>query len=80
MPGPSLLITGAAGQSRVDPACCLTHDDLVRLVVATVGAPPDLRLGIFHGLSANRTQDLIERDLTHCWSDLSSRTSTERTV
>ena len=34
-------------------ATLLTHDDLVRLVVAAIEAPDDLRFGVFYGVSAN---------------------------
>lgn len=36
----------------------LTYDDMVRLVVASLEAPDDLRFGIFHGLSDNRFKRL----------------------
>ena len=32
----------------------LTHEDLIRLMIASLDAPADLRFGIFHGLSNNR--------------------------
>lgn len=32
----------------------LTFEDLTRLVKASIEAPPDLRFGIFHGVSNNR--------------------------
>jgi len=35
-------------------ATLLSHSDLVRLVEAALGAPPDLRYGIYYGVSANR--------------------------
>lgn len=34
----------------------LTHGDLVRLVVGSLEAPDDLRVGVFHGISNNRRQ------------------------
>lgn len=37
-----------------DFATLLTHDDLVRLVRCCLGAPPDLRFGVFYGVSRNR--------------------------
>jgi nucleoside-diphosphate-sugar epimerase len=36
----------------------LTYADLTRLVVAGIEAPPDLRFGIFHGVSNNRWKRL----------------------
>jgi nucleoside-diphosphate-sugar epimerase len=35
-------------------ATLLTHSDLVRLVESALAAPPDLRFGIYYGVSANR--------------------------
>jgi nucleoside-diphosphate-sugar epimerase len=32
----------------------LTHGDLVRLIVASIEAPAELRFGVFHGVSNNR--------------------------
>ena len=36
----------------------LTYEDLVRLVVASIEAPNDLRFGVFHGVSNNRWKRL----------------------
>ena len=36
----------------------LTYEDMVRLVVASLEAPDDLRFGIFHGVSDNRFKRL----------------------
>lgn len=36
----------------------LTHEDLVRLVVACLQAPPEVHYGIFHGISNNRWKRL----------------------
>ena len=36
----------------------LTHDDLIQLMTASIGAPDDLRFGIFHGISNNRWKRL----------------------
>lgn len=36
----------------------LTHEDLVRLMVACLEAPPGVRFGIFHGVSNNRYKRL----------------------
>lgn len=44
------------GFQRLD--IILTHDDLVRLIEASIEAPDDLRFGIFHGVSNNRWQRL----------------------
>jgi uronate dehydrogenase len=43
-------------------ATLLTHGDLVRLVRATLEAPPELRFGVYYGVSANtwRFWDLSE--------------------
>lgn len=36
----------------------LTHEDLIRLISASIDAPEDLRFGIFHGISNNRWKRL----------------------
>lgn len=36
----------------------LTHEDLIRLITASIDAPDDLRFGIFHGISNNRWERL----------------------
>lgn len=36
----------------------LTHEDLIRLITASIDAPDDLRFGIFHGISNNRRKRL----------------------
>ena len=36
----------------------LTYEDLARLVVASIEAPPEFRFGIFHGVSNNRWKRL----------------------
>ena len=36
----------------------LTHDDLVRLATASIGAAADIRFGIFAGVSDNRWKRL----------------------
>lgn len=36
----------------------LTHEDLIRLITASIDAPDDLRFGIFHGISNNRWKRL----------------------
>lgn len=36
----------------------LTHEDLIRLVTASIEAPDELRFGIFHGVSHNRWKRL----------------------
>jgi uronate dehydrogenase len=46
----------APGAPRLD--MILTHPDLIRLVVASIDAPDDLRFGIFHGVSNNRWKRL----------------------
>lgn len=48
------------GFERLD--IILTHDDLVRLIEASIEAPDALRFGIFHGLSNNRWQRLDLND------------------
>jgi hypothetical protein len=36
----------------------LTHEDLMRLITASIDAPDDLRFGVFHGISDNRWKRL----------------------
>jgi nucleoside-diphosphate-sugar epimerase len=50
MPGDDALIH--LDNERLD--IVLTHEDLVRLFVAAIEAPDDLRFGVFFGLSNNR--------------------------
>jgi nucleoside-diphosphate-sugar epimerase len=46
------MLAGAGTSDDLDMA--VTYEDLARLVVASIEAPPDFTFGVFHGISDNR--------------------------